>query len=115
MTQLQANESAKKGIVEFNISNSEIWKKWVKLKSDGGHSECCLRYSARWANLMDLQIASGKKLKDIANTTSHEANTEGITRFMYEESIIMLVQVWAHGEKLKQWYNGEKLRLEKSK
>ena len=53
---------------------------------------------------MEIQLANGHELKDIAKETSHEANTEGITGFMYGCAVSMLSELWEHSEALRQWH-----------
>ena len=64
-----------------------------------------MRYAARWANLMEQELAKGAKLKDIAKTTSCAADVEGITGFMYGCAVSILAHAWEHGEELRQWHN----------
>ena len=54
---------------------------------------------------MEEGIGDGKKLEDIAQATSHEADTEGITGFMYGCAVSLLSQAWKHGEELRRWHN----------
>jgi len=52
-------------------------------------------------------MAKGKKLEEIAHSTSHKADTDGITGFMYGAAVETLANVWEHGEALRQWHNLE--------
>ena len=61
-------------------------------------------YAEQWANLMEARMANGEKLADIAHLTSSEADTEGITGFMYGCAVSQLAMVWEHGEELRQWH-----------
>jgi len=54
---------------------------------------------------MEKEMADGKDVIDIADRTSHEADTEGITEFMYGAAVSILSSCWAHGEKLRVWHN----------
>jgi hypothetical protein len=54
---------------------------------------------------MEKKLAMGEKLEDIVDATSHEADVEGITGFMYSQAILILSQVWEHGEQLRRWHN----------
>lgn len=64
-----------------------------------------LRYAERWADMMEKRIAEGQALEEIAKATSHEADTEGITGFMYGAAVATLADVWEHGEVLRRWHN----------
>ena len=88
----------------FTISNDENWKKWVE-SNDDPYGMACVTFAARWANLMEKRMADGAKLQDIAKETSHEADTEGITGFMYGAAVSMLSSSWIHGEELRRWHN----------
>ena len=44
---------------------------------------------------------------DNADKCSHEADTEGITGFMYGCAMIILAQCWKYGEYLRKWHNKE--------
>lgn len=63
------------------------------------------RYAQKWAELMEAKIGGGQKLEDIADESSHEADTEGITGFMYGAAVSVLSQVWLYGERLRRWHN----------
>lgn len=89
---------------EFEISDQEKWDSWVKNNSDS-YGGGCIRYAARWASTMDKLIAAGSKLEDIVKATSHVADTEGITGFMYGCAVTMLADCWTHGEQLRKWSN----------
>jgi len=62
-------------------------------------------YAESWANLMEKHISEGEELKDIASKSSYEADTEGITGFMYGAAVQVLSWSWVHGEELRKWHN----------
>ena len=64
-------------------------------------------YAEKWADLMEKGISDGKQLPDIAGALSHEADTDGITGFMYGCAVNILAHVWVHGETLRKWHNGK--------
>lgn len=82
----------------------EGWKKIVEANTDP-YGKASVDFARKWANLMEARLAIGDKLEDIAKPTSHEADTEGITGFMYGCAVSILSQVWEHGEELRQWHN----------
>lgn len=88
-------------ILEGKEKEYQDWKD----KNTGSYGACTFRYAERWANLMETEINDGKDLKDIAENTSHEADTEGITGFMYGMAVNILSQCWQYGEKLREWHN----------
>lgn len=68
-------------------------------------------FAVRWAELLEKDIEeSGDACKSIienANRRSREADTEGITGFMYGCAVNILSQVWEYGEILRKWHNKE--------
>lgn len=64
-------------------------------------------YAKRWAEMMEAEMSLGKNLTDIANNTSIEADTEGITGFMYGCAVAALSEFWEYGEELRKWHNRE--------
>jgi hypothetical protein len=88
----------------MKISNAEAWNEWVGANQDN-YGSCVIRYAERWADLMEGRMEDGKALADIASDTSHEADTEGITGFMYGAAVSVLATSWKHGEELRRWHN----------
>ena len=62
-------------------------------------------FAEKWAELMEDGINNGQELKDIAKQTSHDADTDGITGFMYGCAVSILSQCWVHGEELRRCHN----------
>lgn len=62
-------------------------------------------FAEQWGRLMELELSRGAKLEAIADATSSEADTEGITGFMYGAAVSVLAQCWEHGEALRRWHN----------
>lgn len=88
----------------MKLKDKEAWKKWVD-GNDDSYGNAIIRYTERWADLMEEHLAKGENLGDVAKETSHKADMEGITGFMYGAAVSMLSQVWEHGEALRQWHN----------
>ncbi len=64
-----------------------------------------MTYAEEWANAIEREMAKGHRLEDIARSTAREADTDGITGFMYGAAVATLAQVWVHGEALRRWHN----------
>ncbi len=82
----------------------EAWKHQVKINYDR-YGKACIDYTRVWAELMEKRIDDGSKLEDIAKSTSHEADTDGITGFMYGYAVSILSKFWIYGEELRLWHN----------
>lgn len=81
------------------------YEKYKKVNSADGYSHRVVTYGEDWANLMEKLMASGAKIEDIAKETSHQADTDGITGFMYGAAVSALARFWEHGEELRRWHN----------
>jgi hypothetical protein len=86
------------------LADAEGWQKSKDANSDG-YGGGVMTFAEQWARLMQLDMANGAKLEDIADATSSEADTEGITGFMYGCAVSILSKCWAHGETLRRWHN----------
>lgn len=90
----------------MKIKNPEAWK----VANDANppsepYGHRIITYAEDWANFMERDMANGKSLEECAETTSREADTDGITGFMYGAAVSVLAGVWEHGEELRRWHN----------
>lgn len=74
------------------VTNQQEWDDWCD-KNQDPYGSGVVRFAQRWAVMM------------VAKRTSDEADTEGITRFMYGCAVSMLAHSWVHGEELRRWHN----------
>lgn len=88
----------------MKIRDQELWDKGLKNNQDP-YGRRCYTYAEHWAALMEARMSDGAKLEDIAQETSREADTDGITGFMYGCSVSILAACWEHGEALRLWHN----------
>ena len=76
-----------------------------KAKNTDPYGGRVVSYGEDWANLMEARLAKGEKIADMAKITAGEADTDGITGFMYSCAVSALAHFWVHGEELRQWHN----------
>ena len=88
----------------MELKNAIGWEKTRAANTDS-YGGGVIAFAERWADLMEKKIAGGENLADIAKMTSHEADADGITGFMYGCAVSILAQVWRHGEALRRWHN----------
>ena len=89
---------------EMEVSDEATWQTW-KDKNQDSYGGGIIAYAERWARLMQAELAAGKKLENVAKTTSREADTDGITGFMYGAAVQTLATSWKYGEELRRWHN----------
>lgn len=76
-----------------------------KAKNGDGYGSGIFRFAERWADLMEARVADGAAVGEIANETSREADSEGITGYMYGAAVAVLAKCWENGEALRCWHN----------
>lgn len=86
------------------------YKDWYDKNSDG-YGRACFTFAERWAELLEAEISKSDDVMKVfiekAGKLSHEADTEGITGFMYGCAVNILSQCWEYGEYLRKWHNTE--------
>lgn len=88
----------------MEIADAEAWEATLAANPDG-YGGAVVSYAERWARLMQGEIANGRAVGDVAKQTSHDADLEGITGFMYGCAVSILSKCWKHGEDLRRWHN----------
>ena len=83
------------------------YDRFVETNSRDGYSYGVVKYMHWWADMMETEMVNGKKLTDIAEKTSHDADKEGITGFMYGCAVAALSDFWEYGEELRVWHNAQ--------
>lgn len=76
-----------------------------KAKNTDPYGGRVVSYGEDWANLMEARMAKGEKIAQCAKPASREADTDGITGFMYGCAVSALSHFWEHGEALRLWHN----------
>lgn len=92
------------GAPAIELSDESGWQTFRANNADS-YGGAVVTYAERLARLMQVEIAAGHKLEDVADRLSSEADIEGITGFMYGCAVSTLAQVWKHGEQLRRWHN----------
>lgn len=76
-------------------------------KNNDPYGAAVVRYEKAWAELMEAKLAAGSSLAGCWKEASHEADTEGITGFMYGCAVQSLAHFWAHGDELRRLHNAD--------
>lgn len=87
------------------------YKDWYGKNSDA-YGRACFTFAERWAEMMEKEIENSTDhplnvISENAKRLSYEADTEGITGFMYGCAVNILSQCWVYGENLRKWHNKE--------
>ena len=87
------------------------YKEWYNKNLDSyGHR--CFTYAEDWAEKLEEIIEESsddiqKVIVDNAERTASEADTDGITGYMYGAAVSILSHCWEYGEYLRKWHNHE--------
>ena len=92
--------------MKFKDKKSEnLWGKGLRNNQDS-YGGGVYAFAEAWANLMEEEVKSGNiNLNEFAKETSHKADIDGITGFMYGAAVNILASVWIYGESLRKWHN----------
>lgn len=91
--------------MQFKEGMRERYEKGFANQEGDPYGERCFTYARDWANLMERQVARGAAVSDIADKTSHAADTDGITGYMFGTAVAILADCWVYGEELRKWHN----------
>ncbi len=92
------------GSPALEIAVQAFWDEGIANNKDP-YGAAIYQYAEMWGRLMQIEMANGKSLPDIADECSHTADTEGITGFMYGCAVSILAGCWKYGEELRRWHN----------
>ena len=88
------------------------YEKYKAINKEDAYSARVVSYGEDWANLMEKDIgeqtnsnAIEHTIRSVAESTSREADTDGLTGFMYGAAVSALAHFWEHGEVLRRWHN----------
>ena len=90
--------------MKIKAGQEEIYAEGKEKNADP-YGSAGYRFLEKWADLMEAEILAGCSINDVAKKCSHEADTDGITGFMYGCAVGVLSQCWEYGEELRQWHN----------
>lgn len=86
------------------LKDQKVYDDWKAVNVDA-YSNRIFTYAEDWAALMEARMEKGERLEDIAHETERQADTDGITGFMYGAAVAVLSHCWIHGEQLRIWHN----------
>jgi hypothetical protein len=90
--------------IDFDVVNTEVWDECKKNNTDP-YGSAINEYAELWGRLMQARMHTGKSVSDVAKDASRDADTDGITGFMYSCAVNILSHVWNYGEDLRRWHN----------
>lgn len=98
-------------IMKIKEGKEEEFKKGLEVNKDS-YGAAIYAYTQRWAGLMEIEIENSDKtpeevINECAEKLSHDADTEGISGFMYGAAVSILAQCWEYGDILRKWHNKE--------
>lgn len=90
---------------EMEFSDEAAWLAAKAANEGEPYGAGILSYAERWARMMQLEMSEGKPIEEVWNSTSHEADLEGMSGFSQGAATHLLTQCWVHGGKLRRLHN----------
>ena len=90
------------------------YEAYKKMNSTDPYSARVVSFGEDWAMLMEEQIANSNPIFECAESTSRQADTDGITGYMYGAAVSALSKFWEYGDVLRAWHNRKYLTEEKA-
>lgn len=104
--QREACEEKTKGIeLEIIVDKISEYKTYVENNSQDGYSRAVIDYGEAWGKMMQIEIAKGRSVKEVADECQKGLGFLGITGFQYGCAVKGLAHFWKHGEDLRKWHN----------
>ena len=88
----------------MKVKNEYLWRKAHQINKGDDYGMGVLQFAERWADAMELGIANGELIADIALQAGYDA-AEGVTGFMVGMATDLLCRVWEYGSDLRTWHN----------
>lgn len=87
----------------MRIKDAELWRQWQE-RNPVGDADLVREFTSRWMELIEAELADGKKLEDVAQETREKAGKD-ITFGTYFGAVLTLVGTQEYGEELRRWHN----------
>jgi hypothetical protein len=98
-------ETRMQGAPAMEFSDEAAWLAAKAANENSPSGAGILSYAERWARMMQLEMSEGKTLEEIWNSTSREADLEGMSGFSLGAATHLLTQSWVHGAELRRLHN----------
>ncbi len=82
----------------MDVSNHIAWRSLLE-----GRNGPAINFAYEWAGRMQVEIARGKCVADIAKEISYEVSHEADV-FTFSHALQILIKCWRHGEELRRWH-----------
>lgn len=84
------------------------WAQGIAAQKGSAYGLETYQFAEDWARLMQVRIAAGENLSDIADECCTVADkAHGITGFMYGCAVGILAETWVYGDTLRRWHNAK--------
>ncbi len=94
----------------IDVVDQQLWLSW-KAKNQNDPGARIIAYAERWARLMQIRIAKGHRLEDIADIAAEMADVDGISSGEFTAAVGTLAYAWIYGDQLKRWHLQDQRRI----
>ena len=91
---------------------ADLQAEYAAYKANNSHDSYSARvvsYGDAWAAAMEAAMSLGASVPECAEQASKDADTDGITGYMYGSAASALSHFWKHGDALRAWHNRQYL------
>lgn len=89
--------------MKIRKGQEKIYQNWLDNNQDG-YGNACFRYADTWATLLEAKMSGQSLTKEIIEQVSTDADTEGITGFMFGAAKSILINCWEYGHLIEYFY-----------
>lgn len=101
--------------MKIKNGEEEAYKRYKESNNEDPYSARIVSFGEEWARLMEAEMGSGKELtSEMMDRCAGQADTDGITGFMYGAAASALSHFWEHAEKFQVAFNTQYMPKEKA-
>lgn len=90
---------------ELEVKDEAAWQATKEECKGDWVNESIVTYAERWGRLMQIGMANGHSIADIADEMSHKADFDLMSGATHQQAARWLVLNWRHGAEFLHWFN----------
>lgn len=88
----------------MKVKNQKAWEEFLAVRPADSYEGKIVRWAMQWADRMEVELAKGAKLENIAERTLDLPGAAVIlSNTQLVQAIVALVRFWVHGDELQKW------------
>lgn len=83
----------------------KFWDYNIEMCSQNPFGKEAIKFATQWAKNMEKYMLKGSRLEEIIAVAAVSAGIHNISKEMYTNVLLLLVNTWIYGEQLRQYHN----------